>query len=65
MLHKGISHEVALPLLMTYLGHNSLSETGKYLKLTAEAFPDLVEQINKIYSNVIPNLEVKFEYEDE
>ena len=65
MLHKGISHEVALPLLMIYLGHNSLSETGKYLKLTAEAFPDLVEQINKIYCNVIPNLEVKFEYEDE
>ena len=65
MLHNGISHEVALPLLMTYLGHNSLSETGKYLKLTAEVFPDLVEQINKIYSKIIPNLDVKFEYDDE
>ena len=65
MFHKGISHEVALPLLMTYMGHASLSETGKYLKLTAEAFPDLVEQINHVYSKIIPDLEVKTEYEDD
>ena len=50
---------------MTYMGHNSLSETGKYLKLTAESFPDLTKKINEIYSRVIPNLEVKFEYDDE
>ncbi len=65
MFHEGISHEVALPLLMTYLGHATLSETGKYLKLTAEAFPDLVNQINQIYSQIIPDLEVKTEYEDD
>ena len=64
MLYQNISHEVALPLLMTYMGHASLSETGKYLKLTAEAFPELVEKINKIYSQIIPDLEVKTEYED-
>ena len=65
MFHKGISHEVALPLLMTYMGHASLSETGKYLKLTAESFPDLVEQINQMYNQIIPDLEVKTEYEDD
>lgn len=65
MLRNGIPHEVALPLLMTYMGHSSLSATGRYLKLTAEAFPDLVQQINQIYSKIIPSLEVKTEYEDD
>ena len=65
MFHNGIPHEVALPLLMTYMGHATLSETGKYLKLTAEAFPDLIDQINKIYGSIMPDLEVKTEYEDD
>ena len=65
MLRNGISHQVALPLLMTYMGHSSLSATGRYLKLTAEAFPDLVDQISRIYADIIPDLEVKTEYEDE
>ena len=65
MLRNGIPHQVALPLLMTYMGHSSLSATGRYLKLTAEAFPDLVEQVSKIYADIIPDLEVKTEYEDD
>ena len=65
MLRNGIPHQVALPLLMTYLGHFSLSATGRYLKLTAEVFPDLVDQINRIYADIIPDLEVKTEYEDD
>ena len=65
MMRNGISHQVALPLLMTYMGHSSLSATGRYLKLTAEAFPDLADQISRIYADIIPDLEVKTEYEDE
>lgn len=64
MLRNGIPHQSALPLLMTYMGHSTLSATGRYLKLTAEAFPELVQQINQIYSEIIPDLEVKTEYED-
>lgn len=65
MFRNGIPHQTALPLLMTYLGHTALSATGRYLKLTAEAFPDLVQQINTIYGEIIPDLEVKTEYEDD
>jgi len=65
MLRSGIPHQAALPLLMTYLGHSTLSATGRYLRLTAEAYPDLVQQINRIYDEIIPNLEVKTEYEDD
>jgi hypothetical protein len=50
---------------MTYMGHASLSATGRYLKLTAEAFPELVQQINRIYGEIMPDLEVKTEYEDD
>jgi integrase len=65
MLRNGIPHQVALPLLMTYMGHASLSATGRYLRLTAEAFPDLVQKINEIYGEIVPDLEVKTEYEDD
>jgi len=65
MLRGGIPHQTALPLLMTYMGHSSLSATGRYLKLTAEAFPDLVNKINQIYGEIIPDLEVKTEYEED
>ncbi len=65
MLRNGIPHQAALPLLMTYMGHASLSATGRYLKLTAEAFPDLVDRVNAAYADIIPDMEVKTEYEDD
>jgi integrase len=65
MLDNDLSHEVALPLICAYMGHTSLSATGRYLRLTAEAFPALMGQINKIYGDIMPDLEVKTEYEDE
>ena len=64
MLKQGISHQVALPLLCNYLGHSSLSATGRYLKLTAEAFPELTSTINLIYEEIMPDMEVKMSYED-
>lgn len=65
MLRGGTSHQAAIPLLMTYLGHSSPSATGYYLKLTAEAFPDLREKINELYGNMLPDMEVRLNYEDD
>jgi len=65
MLKMGIPHQAALPLLQHYLGHSSLSATGRYLKLTAEAFPELQEKINQIYADVLPTLEVRYDYEED
>jgi integrase/recombinase XerD len=65
MLRDGIPYQSAFPLLMTYMGHSSLSATGRYLKLTAEAFPKLVQQIHRIYGEIMPDLEVKTEYKDD
>lgn len=65
MLREGTPHQNALPLLMTYLGHSSLTATGYYLRLTAEAFPDLQDRINQLYGDIIPDLKVRLWYEDD
>lgn len=65
MLREGTAHQAALPLLMTFLGHSSLSATGYYLRLTAEAFPDLQDKVNRLYSGIIPDLKVRLDYEDD
>jgi len=49
---------VALPILAAYLGHDDIKITEKYLRLTAEVFPEML-QLSEAYSHtVIP--EVKF-----
>jgi len=44
----------ALPYLMSYLGHKTLSATGRYLRLTAEIYPHVMQKINDSYAYVIP-----------
>ena len=51
------------------MGHQSLSATGRYLQLTAEAFPDLVEKIEEATKDIFPVIapleEVRMPYEEE
>lgn len=69
MLKNGVSHGVAIQLLSAFMGHQSLSATAKYLQLTAEAFPDLTNRIEEIYSDVFPQVEaakeVRMPYEED
>jgi hypothetical protein len=70
MLSDGIPNGVALALLSNYMGHQSLSATGQYLQLTAEAFPDLTERIESMYGDVFPEVvfpgkEVLTDYEND
>lgn len=43
-----------LPVLKTYLGHNSFAMTARYLRLTADVYPDLVSKIEQEFGDVIP-----------
>lgn len=43
-----------LPILSTYLGHESISATQGYLRLTPELFPDIVNAFENKYGQVIP-----------
>jgi len=48
---------VYLPILRTYLGHDSFNETAYYLKLTADVFPQITLKLETKYPNLIPGLE--------
>ena len=51
---EGADLDAKLPLLATYLGHQNLSGTQKYLHLTAELFPDIIVRTNVAFGDVIP-----------
>lgn len=56
MCEKGVDLYYSLPILSTYLGHQSLAATDKYVRLTAEMYPSLIENINKICPHIFPDL---------
>ena len=45
-----------LPILKTYMGHDSFAETAYYLRLTADVFPTMMLKIELHYSAIIPEL---------
>ena len=51
---EGADLDAKLPLLATYLGHQNLSGTQKYLHLTAELFPEIIMRVNAAFGDVIP-----------
>jgi len=46
-----------LPVLKTYLGHDSFEETAYYLRLTADVFPEITLKLETCYPEIIPELE--------
>lgn len=48
---------VYLPILKTYMGHDSFNETAYYLRLTADVFPHITLKIETQYPDIIPTLE--------
>jgi len=45
-----------LPLLKTYMGHNTFTETAYYLRMTADVFPDIVIKLEGFYPDIVPLL---------
>lgn len=43
-----------LPVLQTYMGHSSISDTAYYLRLTAESYPHISAQVQRVIGNVVP-----------
>ncbi len=57
-LKKDVEHMAALPILSAYMGHSNISGTAKYLRLTAEAFPEITRQLELAFGYIIPKVEV-------
>ena len=45
-----------LPILKTYLGHDSFRDTSRYLRLTAELYPDITAKVERAFGHVIPSM---------
>lgn len=55
MTESGLDLHSSLPILSTYLGHRTLESTDKYIRLTAEMYPDLLNK-EEICAYVFPEL---------
>ena len=52
----GVDLMVMLPVLSKYVGHTGIASTQYYLKLTAEAFPDVLEKMEELTGHVFPEV---------
>lgn len=57
---QGKDLAVYLPMLRTYMGHDSFQDTAYYLRLTADVFPDITFKLQNRYPDLIPELEGDF-----
>jgi integrase/recombinase XerD len=56
MAESGVDLYSTLPILSAYLGHQSLSATDSYVRLTAEMYPGLLKDIDMVCLNVFPDI---------
>lgn len=56
MSEAGLDLYYCLPILSKYLGHKSLEATDKYVRLTEEMFPSVLEKANNICACVFPEV---------
>jgi integrase/recombinase XerD len=45
-----------LPVLKTYMGHDSFHETAYYLRMTADVFPDILLRLERTFGDIIPSM---------
>jgi len=57
MSENGLDLYYSLPILSQYLGHKSLEATDKYVRLTEEMFPSVLEKMNSVCAYVFPEVE--------
>jgi integrase/recombinase XerD len=46
-----------LPVLKTYMGHDSFNETAYYLRMTADVFPDILMKLEGTFGDIVPSME--------
>jgi integrase len=56
MAESGVDLYAMMPILSKYLGHQSLSATDSYVRLTSEMYPALLRNIDMICLNVFPDI---------
>ena len=52
----GVDLYVSLPILSAYVGHSSVGATQRYVRLTAEAYPELMKKVSRTCAYVFPEV---------
>lgn len=55
MAEKDMDLYYSLPILSTYLGHQTLEATEQYIRLTTEMYPDILKDVHNISGHIFPN----------
>lgn len=55
---RGTKITDAVPFLSTYLGHDSLNETEKYLKFSGDLFPEALEKFEVYTDGIFPEVNI-------
>ena len=45
-----------LPILSTYLGHKNIYATEKYLRLTSEMYPNILDKVESALGKLVPEV---------
>jgi integrase/recombinase XerD len=53
---EGMDLYCSWPYLSTYLGHQSLESTERYVRLTAQMYPELLKNADRLYVDVLPDI---------
>ena len=54
-MREGKDLAAYLPVLKTYMGHYSIRDTVRYLRLTADLYPDITAKVEHAFGHVIPS----------
>ena len=55
-VREGADLSNMLPALSVYMGHESLTATSRYLRMTAEVYPDIMMAVTKVCAEAIPEV---------
>lgn len=56
MIDEGQDVYCALPILSAYMGHRTIESTEKYLRLTEQAYSNVIDTIAPLYRDVFPEV---------
>lgn len=67
MSESGQDLYYSMPILMTYMGHQSLEATNRYVRITEEMYPNLLKKVDEAYKYVFPEIGIELlnDYEHE
>jgi integrase len=56
MEENGLDLYAALPILSAYLGHSHISATERYLRMTSQVYPHILEQTRRAFGEIIESV---------